>query len=106
MHLKIRPSEAKYLEESDFDVKKFPAPKSFENYEKPNKSETNLRKSFPGAKKSEIANRPKCVLPKFCADRSHVRKVCRREPTIERTNERTNERMLRNFKSLVDLIDF
>ena len=43
------------------------------------KFETNFRKkkfeNFFGVKKSKIANRPKRVLPKFRADRSHVRQV-------------------------------
>ena len=36
-----------------------------------------FRKKKIGDKKLKIANRPKCVLPKFRADRSHVRRVCR-----------------------------
>ena len=75
--LKIWPSEAKYLWESDFDVEKALAPpKSVENDEKPKKKLENFfDKKFFGVKKSKIANRPKRVLPKFRADQSHVRRV-------------------------------
>ena len=82
-HPKIWPSEAKYLQEADFDVQKSPdPPKSDENNEKPkknpkkkNSTEIFFRKKFFGVKKSKIANRPKRVLPKFRGDRSHVRRV-------------------------------
>ena len=78
--LKIWPSEAKYLEESDFHVKTGLAPpKSAENDEKPIRSRNFFRIFFSnfffGVKKSKIPNRPKRVLPKFRADPSHVRRV-------------------------------
>ena len=75
--LKNWPSEAKYLEESDFDIQNSPdPPKSDENHEnQKKKSEFFFRKKFFGVKKSKIANRPKRVLPKFRGDRSHVRRV-------------------------------
>ena len=80
---KIWPSKAKYLEEFDFDVKTSLAPpKSAENYEKPKKknrkknfAEKKIQKIFFGVKKSKVANRSKRLLPKFRADRSHVRGV-------------------------------
>ena len=75
--LKIWPSEAKYLQESDFDVKtNLAPPKSTKNEEKKRfpKSKIFRKKKF-GVKKSKIANRPKSVLPKFRADPSHVRRV-------------------------------
>ena len=77
--LRTRPSAAKCLQELDFDVQKSLAPpKSVENCEKPKKNEKkskkNRKKKF-GAKKSKVANLPKRVLPKFRADRSHVRRV-------------------------------
>ena len=74
--LKIWPSEAKYLKESDFDVQNSPdPPKSDENHENQKKSEFFFRKKKIGVKKSKIPNRPKRVLPKFRGDRSHVRRV-------------------------------
>ena len=74
--LRTRPSAAKCLEEPDFDVQNSPdPPKSDENHEKPKKkSEKKFEKKF-GVNKSKIANRLKRVLPKFRADRSHVRRV-------------------------------
>ena len=38
-------------------------------------SEKKISKKKFGVEKSKIANRPKRVLPKFRADRSHVRRV-------------------------------
>ena len=78
--LRTRPSAAKCLQELDFDVKKSLAPpKSIENGEKPIKNPKKIRKIFRTnffvAKKSKVANLPKRVLPKFRADRSHVRRV-------------------------------
>ena len=84
--LEIWPSEAKYLEEADFDVKiSLAPPKSAENDEKPIRNRIFSEKQiftefvfsifFFGVKKSKIANRPKRVLPKFRADPSHVRRV-------------------------------
>ena len=86
MGLRTRPSEAKNLQESDFDVKNNLAPpKSAENDEKPIRSRNFFRKKifrifffrkiFFGVKKSKIPNRPKRVLLKFRADPSHVRRV-------------------------------
>ena len=74
--LEICPSEAKNLEEADFDVQKSLArPKSVENYEKPKKNpKKNFNKKIFGVKKSKVANRPKRVLPKFRGDQSHVRR--------------------------------
>ena len=64
----------KYLNGSDFDVKNRLAPqKSAENDEKLI-SETNFfSKKKIGVKKSKVAHRVKRTLPKFRADRSHVR---------------------------------
>ena len=77
--LRTRPSAAKCLQEFDFDVKKSLAPpKSAENDEKPKKNPKKNQKKIFGAKKSKVANLPKRVLPKFRADRSHVRRVCGR----------------------------
>ena len=89
MDLRIHLSEAKYFKEADFDAKTSLAPpKSTENYEKPIRNRNLFRKkNFPifffekkifGVKKSKIANRPKRVLPKLRADRSHARRVRRR----------------------------
>ena len=70
-------SGAKFDAESDFEVRLAVAlPKSIKNYEKLI-SETE---KFPifflfGVKKSKVANLPKRALPKFRADRSHVRGV-------------------------------
>ena len=75
--LKTCVPEAKFVKESDFDVKKGLAPpKSTENDEK-RVSETEIfcRIFFFGVEKSKVANRLKRVLPKFRADRSHVRGV-------------------------------
>ena len=69
--------EAKFVKESDFDVKKGLAPpKSTENDEK-HVSEPKLfvEPFFFGVEKSKVANRLKRVLPKFRADRSYVRGV-------------------------------
>ena len=70
-------SEAKSIEQLDFDVQTSPdPPKSVENDEKPmSESEKNYANNFFSVKKSKIANRPKRVLPKFRADRSQVRRV-------------------------------
>ena len=75
--LKIWPSEAKYLQESDFDVKTSLAPpKSAKNCEKTlSEIEILFQNKILGVKKSKIANRPKSVLPTFRADPSHVRRV-------------------------------
>ena len=84
--LRTRPSEAKNLQESDFDVKtNLARPKSAENDEKPIRSGNFFRKKKSdffflskflfGVKKSKMANLPKRVLPKFRADPSHVRRV-------------------------------
>ena len=70
--LKTCVPEAKFVKESDFDVKKGLAPpKSTENDEK-HVSEPNI---FFVVEKSKVVNRLKRVLPKFRADRSHVRGV-------------------------------
>ena len=73
-------SEAKSIEQFDFDVQTSPdPPKSVENDEKPmsesEKSEKKIPKIFFGVKKSKVANRLKRVLPKFRGERSHVRRV-------------------------------
>ena len=74
--LRTRPSAAKCLQELDFDVKKSLAPpKSVENDEKPMSESEKSEKTIFGVKKSKVANRLKRVLPKFRADRSHVRRV-------------------------------
>ena len=76
MGLRTRPSEAKCLEEPDFDVQNSPdPPKSDENHENQKKIRKKIRKKIFGVKKSKIANRPKRVLPKFRGDRSHVRRL-------------------------------
>ena len=75
--LKICVPEAKFVKESDFDVKsRLAPPKSTENDEK-RVSEPKMFVDlfFFGVEKSKIANRLKRVFPKFEADRSHVRGV-------------------------------
>ena len=92
-NLKIWPSEAKYLEESDFTVKTSLAPpKSAANNEKPiNKSEKKIPKKF-GVKKSKVANRPKRALPKFGTDQSYVRRVDRRSKFVVAVSLQPNKK--------------
>ena len=68
---------AKFVKESDFDVKSCLAPpKSTEIDEKHVSDSENFRRNFFfGVETSKVANRLKRVLTKFEADRSHVRGV-------------------------------
>ena len=75
---------AKFIKESDFDVKsRLAPPKSTENDEKRLSDTEKCRREFFGdfekknfgVEKSKVANRLKRVFPKFEADRSHVRRV-------------------------------
>ena len=68
---------AKFVKESDFDVKSCLAPpKSTEIDEKHVSDSENFRRFFFfGVETSKVANRLKRVLTKFEADRSHVRGV-------------------------------
>ena len=76
--LRISLSGAKFDEEADFDVRSAVGPP------KPHQIDENLtfrsenfaeKKKKIGVEKSKVANRPKRMLPKFGADRSHVRGV-------------------------------
>ena len=75
--LKTCVPEAKFVKESDFDVKSCLAPpKSTEIDEKHVSDSENFRRNFFfGVETSKVANRLKRVLTKFEADRSHVRGV-------------------------------
>ena len=68
---------AKFVKESDFDVKsRLAPPKSTENDEKRDSDTKKIRRQFFfGVEKSKVANRLKRVLTKFEANRSHVRGV-------------------------------
>ena len=76
-------SEAKFVKESDFDVKtRLAPPKSTENNEKRLSDTEKIRRfcffastNVFGVENSKVANRLKRVLTKFEADRSHVRGV-------------------------------
>ena len=69
-------SGAKFDAESDFEVRLAVAPpKSIKNYEKLISETEKFPIFFFGVKKSKVANLPKRALPKFRADRSHVRGV-------------------------------
>ena len=68
----------KFYPESDFDVElRLEPSKSAENVKKPKKKPKTIAFFFD-VKKSKIANRPKRVLKKFHADRSHAGRVRRR----------------------------
>ena len=68
---------AKFVKESDFDVKSRLAPPKSTEIDEKHVSDTEKirRKLFLGVEKSKVANRLKRVLTKFDADRSHVRGV-------------------------------
>ena len=57
-----------------FDLRNF-AKTRFKRFRIEKKNRKKKRKKKFGAKKSKVANFPKRVLPKFRADRSHVRRV-------------------------------
>ena len=107
--LRTRPSEAKCLEEPDFDVQNSPDPtKSDENHEKPKKKiRKQISKKFFEVKKSKIANRPKRRLPKFRGDRGHVRRVRGRHVATELTTDdyiRYYAMLLHSFEYLQGLL--
>ena len=87
---------AKFVKESDFDVKsRLAPPKSTENDEK-HVSDTEMfrRKKNFGVEISKIANRLKRVLTKFEADRSHVRGVNGRSKFVVAASAGRAERKL------------